>query len=241
MAKTFRFISGLLLLPFIAAEALAIFGLVPDAFVPDFPFFSGEIVAFMAGMAIWCAISWRIDVNNWFYVFGHELTHAAWATLTFSKVSKISVTSKGGYCLINNPGPLTTLSPYFIPFYVVVLLLIRLLLGIWFDMAPYARWWLGALGFAYAFHVTNTISSLVKVAQPDIRAYGRFFSCVFIVVVNLLILGFGMAAMTATPMREWLGGLANASSRTYGATWRFIAWAVGAAFNAITIIVGKIR
>ena len=91
MAKTFRFISGLLLLPFIAAEALAIFGLVPDAFVPDFPFFSGEIVAFMAGMAIWCAISWRIDVNNWFYVFGHELTHAAWATLTFSKVSKISV------------------------------------------------------------------------------------------------------------------------------------------------------
>lgn len=239
MNRTLRFSAGLLLLPFIWAEGVALLSLLPDAYATDFPYVSWEILAFIGGMALWCAIALRIGGGGWLYVFGHELTHAAWALMTFTKVSKIHVTRRGGYCLISNPGPLTTLAPYFVPFYVVVLLLVRLALGHWFDMAPWARWWIGALGFAYGFHVTNTIESLVKVAQPDIREYGRLFSCVLIVVANMLFLGLGMAVMLGSPLRGWLMGLWGATADAYCATWRFAVWAAMSAFSFAKGVLGK--
>lgn len=232
MSKASRFLAGLLLLPFVWAEGAALLALLPDAYAPDFPFVSGEVVAFMGGMALWCVLAWLVGGGGWLYVFGHELTHAAWALLTFSKVSKIHVTSRGGYCLIDNPGPFTTLAPYFVPFYVVVLLLIRLALGFWFELAPYARWWIAALGFAYGFHVTKTVESIVKVAQPDIRAYGRLFSYVFIAAANLLFLGLGLATMLGSPLRGWLWELWGATVGAYGATGRMIVHLTLAAVSA---------
>ena len=239
MARTVRFAIGAALLPFVWAATTATLTLVPDALTAEFPFVSRKILFFSAGVAVWCAIAWRFMVNNWFYIFGHELTHAAWALLTFSKVTRISVTAKGGYCLIENPGPFTTLAPYFVPFYAVVLLLARLLLGIWVDMASYSHWWLAALGFAYGFHATNTVESLTEVAQPDIREYGKFFSCTLIIAANLLFLGLGAAAMLGVPLLEWLSTLLDSCVSAYCAAWRGIAWAVATAFTAVKGVIAK--
>lgn len=233
MAKTLRFLAGILFIPLICAEICAIFYLIPDAFSPSFPFISPPLLAFSCGGAAWCAIAWRFSVNNWFYVFGHELTHAAWALMTFSRVGKIKITSKGGYCIIDNPGPLTTLAPYFVPFYLVVLLILRLILGIWLDMIPYGLWWLAALGFAYAFHVTNTIESLATVSQPDIRAYGRLFSCILIITANLFFLGLGLAAMLGVPIREWLAALLSETISAYSLTWSSICTFLLAVFEVM--------
>lgn len=226
MAKFLRFVTGLLLLPFVWAECLALFDVLPGAFSPDFPFLSRELLAVFGGIALWLVIAWRASVSNWFYVFGHELTHAAWGLLTFSKVSKISVTSRGGYCLINNPGMFTTLAPYFIPFYVVVLLALRALLGIWFDMTPFAPWWFCALGFAYGFHLTNTVVSIVTVDQPDIRAYGRFFSCAFILAANLLFLMLGFALLVGLPAVELASIALERVCGVYSGLWTIL-WEKG--------------
>ena len=233
MQKFARFIVSILLLPFLWAECLTIFDIMPGAFSSEFPFLSRELVATVAGIALWLVIALFIPVSNWFYVFGHELTHAAWGLATFSKVSKISVTSRGGFCCIENPGMFTTLAPYFIPFYLVVLLALRAIVGIWVDMAPYAMLWFAALGFAYGFHVTNTITSIVTVDQPDIRVYGRFFSCVFILSANLLFLGIGFAMLAGTPAAEFASIAADRIVGTYSAVAaglaRFAVWLAGRA------------
>lgn len=217
--KTARFLLALALLPFLWAEFAAIPVLAPGSFVPEFPFVSTGIVCLFGGMALWFAVAWRFRVNPWFYVLGHELTHAAWALLTFSKVGRISVTSRGGYCTISNPGVFTTLAPYFIPFYLALLLAIRAVASVWLDMSPYGNWWMAAFGFAYGFHVTNTIDSIVGVDQPDIREYGRTFSCVLIAAANMLFLLLGFAAASGTPFATVFSALADATRTSYLWTW----------------------
>ena len=217
--KTARFVAALALLPFVWAEFAALPALAPDAFAPEFPFVSAGVMSLFGGMALWFAIAWRFRVNPWFYVLGHELTHAFWALLTFSKVGRINVTSRGGFCMISDPGVFTTLAPYFIPFYLVVLLAIRAIAGIWIDMAPYGNLWFAAFGFAYGFHLTNTIESITGVDQPDIREYGRFFSCTLIVAANMLFLLLGFAAVSGTPFGELWNALASSVCSAYAATW----------------------
>lgn len=218
MWRFVRFVLGLLLLPFLWAECLAVYSAVPDAFIPDFPYLSGNLISLAVGLFAWLALSCRFSVSNAIYVFGHEMTHAAWALATFSKVSKIKVSAGGGYCMISNPGMFTTLAPYFIPFYLVVVLLLRAILGIWLDMSPYSNLWMGAVGFTYGFHVTNTIATLVKVEQPDIHVYGRLFSCVFIAMANLGFLAIGMALATGMPLGELGGTLVDSAIGCYSAT-----------------------
>lgn len=214
-----RFLVGLLLLPFIWAECKVALAIVPNAFTQQAPFLSAPLLAMIGGFALWLLLACKVTVSNWFYVLGHELTHACWALLTFSKVSKIKVSSNGGYCLISNPGMFTTLAPYFIPFYLVVVLVLRAILGIWLDMSNGALWWMGAVGFAYGFHVTNTIAALTKAEQSDIRVYGRFFSCAFIVVANLAFLDLGMALSMGVPPGELWGSFVENTSATYLAVW----------------------
>lgn len=232
--KTARFLVALALLPFLWAEFAAIPVLAPGSFAPDFPFVSSDILFLFGGMALWFVVAWRFRVNPWFYVLGHELTHAAWALLTFSKVGRISVTSRGGYCTIDKPGVFTTLAPYFVPFYLALLLILRAILSIWFVMAPYGGWWMGAFGFAYGFHVTNTIDSIVGVDQPDIREYGRVFSCVLIAVANMLFLLLGFAAAAGTPFADVFGALADAVLASYLWVWREAVWVWREAAAAIS-------
>lgn len=201
--RQLRFLVGVALVPAVAGIALAIYRLMPNMLRADFPYISGEILALAAGFAAWTVLFSLVRVPDAVYVLGHELTHAAWALCTFQRVGRIRVSSDGGSCVVSNPGMFTTLAPYFIPFYLLVLLLLRLVLSIWFDMAAYAVWWLAALGFAYGFHLTYTIKALFEVDQPDVREYGRVFSYVAIVLFNLLLLGLGLVWVTGSSLEEY--------------------------------------
>lgn len=218
--RTLRFFIAVLLLPAVAAAALAIYWIMPSMFVCGFPFVSAELLAVIGGYAAWTLLFAFVPVPTGVYVFGHELTHAAWGLLTGSKIGKITVSGAGGSCVVSNPGMFTTLAPYFVPFYLVVLLLAWLVAAIWIDMRPYALWGLAAVGFTYGFHVTYTVKTLVEVEQPDVREYGRFFSYVLIVLVNLLVLGAGLAFANGVPIGEYGADLANGFSEAYGWTWK---------------------
>lgn len=235
MGAFIRFIAGLALLPFVWAECRVAAAILPNAFTQEAPFISTPLLSMIAGFALWLLLACRASTSSWFYVLGHELTHACWALLTFSKVSKIKVSSNGGYCLISNPGMFTTLAPYFIPFYLLVVLAARALLGIWLDMSAYAPWWMGAVGFTYGFHVTNTIAALTKAEQSDIRVYGRFFSCVFIVVANLAFLDLGMSVAMGVPVGELWCAVAESATSVYAAVYAAF---IGAAAKLLAALRG---
>ena len=199
MKRFFLLLLGLLLLPMIPAVALAVADLLPAIFVQDFPWIARESFAVLLGYAVWTAVFIFVPLSSKIYVLGHELTHAMWGLLTFSKVGRLRVGEEGGSVEISNPGFFTTLAPYFVPFYLIVLLLLRFVVGLFVKMEPYSFFWLFLIGMAYGFHITYTVKSLA-IHQPDIRVYGRVISYVVIIIVNLLLFGYGFVAVTAATL-----------------------------------------
>lgn len=231
--KILRFVIALLMLPYIGALAIAIYSILPSMLRTGFPYLSTEIIAIISGLALWTLLFAVVDIPDSIYIFGHELTHAIWGLCTGSTVGGIKVSSNGGSCVVSDPGMFTTLAPYFVPFYLMVILLARAVSGIWIDMRPYAAWWLAAMGFAYGFHATNTIETLTEVEQPDVLEYGRFFSYVFIIAGNLLVLGMGLSLACGTPLSHYWAVLSNGACTAYSWTWDLLVSIASSAANAI--------
>ena len=208
------FLLGVALFPAIVAAVRAVGDLVPALFLASPPFIAPGPLAFVGGYALWTALFFVLPPSVKMYVWGHELTHALWGLLTGSKVGKIKVGENGGYVNLTNPGIFTTLAPYFVPFYLVVVLLLRLLAGLFWDMEPYAPFWLGLMGMAYGFHVTYTIRSLME-RQPDIREFGHVISYALILLINVLVFGYGLVALTPASLPEFHGALGERGVQTY--------------------------
>lgn len=214
MKRALLLLLGVLLIPAIPGVALAVLDLLPAIFSGDFPWISREPLAVLLGYAAWTVVFAAIPPAARVYVLGHELTHAAWGLMTFSRVRRLRVRDDGGSVEITSPGFFTTLAPYFVPFYLLVVLLARLVAGLFADMGPYSSCWLFLVGLAYGFHVTYTVKSLAG-RQPDIRVYGRVLSCVAIIVINLLILGYGLVAVTPAGLPAYHRRLAVRTLRSY--------------------------
>ncbi len=220
--RALRFLIGLLLLPVIWAIVVTAKVIMSGFFVGSFPYLSWSLLALMAGYFVFLLIFLFFKIPPVIYVFGHELTHALWGLMTFSKIGKIKVSSKGGSCVVSNPGIMTTLAPYFVPFYLVVLVAIRLIVGLIWDMSEYELWWLGGIGFTYGFHLTFTVKALTEVAQSDIAEYGKFFSCVLIILLNLFILEIGLAVNASVSFMWYFSNLFENIIMTYREIWELV-------------------
>ena len=227
MKRFLLFLLGLLLIPLVLAVFLAIGDLLPSLFLSEFPWLSGDFLALFAGYAVWTVLFLLAPPSMKVYVLGHELTHALWGLMTFSRVGRLRVRENGGSVGVSDPGFFTTLAPYFIPFYLVVLLVLRLLLGMFIDMSGYERIWLFLIGSAYGFHVTYTVKSLSE-RQPDIHVYGRVVSYVAILLINLLLLGYGLVAVTPATLPSYHQHLAIRSFSAYRQTAGVIGQGLGA-------------
>ncbi len=208
------FLLGAALLPAIVAAALAVYDQIPALFIPSPPFIAPGPLAFVIGYALWTLLFFILPPSVSMYVWGHELTHAIWGLLTGSKVGKIKVGKNGGYVNLTNPGIFTTLAPYFVPFYLVVALLLRLVAGLFWDMTPFSPFWLGLMGMAYGFHVTYTVRSLTE-RQPDIREFGHVISYALILLINILVFGYGLVALTRASLPEYHGALLDRGKQAY--------------------------
>jgi hypothetical protein len=228
------FLVGVALLPAICAAALAVYDLFPALLTSTMPFIAPEPLAFVAGYALWTVLFLFLPPAIKMYVWGHELTHALWGLMTGSKVGKIKVGENGGYVNLTNPGIFTTLAPYFVPFYLVVVLLLRLVAGLFWDMEPYALWWLGLFGMAYGFHVTYTVRSLTE-RQPDIKEFGHVISYVLILLINVLVFGYGIVAVTNASIPQYHGALFERGAQAYS----FVGAQIMRAFHALMEAVAK--
>ncbi len=163
---------------------------------------SAEIWFFFIGVLLWLIYFIGLPRPLYLYVLGHELTHAFFVLLCGGKISEFKVKSGGGHIVTNKNNVMISLSPYFIPFYSVIVIGIFGIIGFFvdglFDYHPNVLLW-GRIGFSWSwvlymsvgitwcFHLTFT-SWMITKNQPDLKQNGTFFSLVFIYFINLIIL-----------------------------------------------------
>jgi len=145
---------------------------------------------FTAGFFAYAPFHKYMSNNSRVYVLSHELSHALAAFFQGVKVRKIAVRKRSGYVSLSRINTIIILSPYFLPFYVLVIGLLYILLSLFWKISPYE--WLFVLlsGFFTSFHIANTMEIIFTgPLQKDIqKAGGRVFSISLITILNCFVI-----------------------------------------------------
>jgi hypothetical protein len=146
-------------------------------------------ISFVLGAAIYAGIHYRYYNFSRMYVFIHEMTHAVAAILCGIRIKDVHIGKESGYVKMSRTNTFVVLAPYFVPGYVILVAMLYLLLSFFADLTPYRQVVLFIIGFFMAFHFIQTFHTLWEADQPDLKvAGGKFFSCVTILLANMLIL-----------------------------------------------------
>jgi hypothetical protein len=164
------------------------------------------LVPVIGGAACWLVIYGLLPKPMWLYVVGHELTHAVWVWLFGGSVKKFKATSSGGHVVVDKNNFLISLSPYFFPFYAVMVVAVFVAGHLIWNWKNFFVWFHLLVGAAYAFHLTLT-AHILRTQQSDITSQGYLFSAVVIFLGNVLVLLIGLPLLTAkvdlTTMLTW--------------------------------------
>jgi hypothetical protein len=192
---------GVLLLPICLITTQTFLGAFTETSVSTRLIGSAPLWFFFIGVALWMICFWGLPRPLYLYVLGHELTHAVFVILCGGKISGFKVRPEGGHIITNKNNLLISLSPYFVPFYSVLVVAAFGLIGLLANLSEYypnSLFW-GHVGFSWSwvfyiavgatwcFHLTFTGWMILK-NQPDLRQNGTFFSLTIIYLVNLLVL-----------------------------------------------------
>lgn len=172
-------------------------------------------LAAVCGAASWLLYQAFGPKPWWFYVAGHELTHALWARLCGARVSGLRISAAGGRVTVSKSNAWIVLSPYIFPFYTALWVGMGALTQLFvnFDLSLRAVFLFG-VGLSYAFHVTFTLAALRR-NQPDIAESGRLFSFVFLYLGN----GVVLIALLAVIDSHWVKPRDIAWALVDGAGW----------------------
>ncbi|MEP2774763.1 MAG: hypothetical protein ABJQ29_16405 [Luteolibacter sp.] len=144
------------------------------------------------------------------YVFGHELTHAAFVKCFGGKVLDINWSSEGGYVTTDKTNWVIALSPYFVPFWSSVVVVFYLLAKLLFEVTPIGNLvFYGAMGATWSFHLAWTLWMIPR-DQPDLKDNGTFLSLVLIYFGNLVVLITLLCLASPAPVE---------SLRDFGYSW----------------------
>lgn len=201
--------AGLLLVPLLAAMGWTLWDLLLLIAGEGHSGWSRGTYWMLGGFLLWLALWFSMPPPMLSYVLGHELTHALWALVFGTGVHSMKVTSTGGYVELSRTNFFITLAPYFFPFYTFLAMVLRFVIGLVWNQAPYEPFWLGLVGLTWGFHLTFTINMLGD-HQPDIRRYGRSFSYLFIIFMNIVGICIWLVAV-ARPTSEDFFRLASSN------------------------------
>ncbi len=121
------------------------------------------------------------------YVLGHESTHAVAAILSFGKINAFKFDMDGGYVETDADNVFIALSPYFVPFWMLVWMFALWLGHLCFPFEAYEPWFYGGFGFWWAFHLYWTLWVIPR-EQPDMLENGLLFSMLVILLMNIGVL-----------------------------------------------------
>ena len=123
------------------------------------------------------------------YVLGHELTHAIAILLCGGKIKGMKVSAtEGGYVLTNKSNLFIALSPYFIPFWMLIWMLLIWAMNTISPFEHHLAWFYGGFGFWLVYHLFWTSYSIVQERQPDLFDNGLIFSLMIIILLNLVLI-----------------------------------------------------
>jgi len=236
LKRVVRWTIGLLLLPFAWVTIWTFFSRLNHATIHQDFWKTSEFWYFMIGCIL--LSTWLLSglLRNFFlylYVLGHELTHVVFVFLHLGKVTDIHVSTAGGYITTTKTNLLIALSPYFVPFYSICVVITHIGLryfdvisNVW-DPVFYAL-----IGATWMFHMIWTIWMLPK-DQPDLQDNGRFLSLVVILLANLLVLSALMCAADENPLhsaldfaRQWVATAASLGDTIWRTTNQWIESAI---------------
>lgn len=149
------------------------------------------------------------------YVFGHEATHALAAWICLAKVSDFTVTSKGGHVMVSKSNAFISLSPYFLPFYVIVCLLVLGFGHVFFSINLNHFYIPAVLGFWGAFHIYWLIKC-GPMEQPDLFKTGIFYSVLYIIACNIFLLVISLACFSLISLTQYVSIVAQILINLYG-------------------------
>lgn len=121
------------------------------------------------------------------YVAGHELTHALTAWMCFGKVEHVCVDLDGGYVDTDTDNLFVSLSPYFVPLWMLVWMGVFFVANLICPFDAYMAWFCAGFGFWWAFHIYWTLWILPR-EQPDLLENGVVLSFMIIMMANVLSL-----------------------------------------------------
>ena len=134
------------------------------------------------------------------YVLGHELTHVIFVYLCLGRVSGFRVGLDGGHIVTNKSNILIALSPYFVPFWSVVVLVVMAIIGLMAPLPHHEKVLFAMMGATWSFHLLWTLWIIPR-DQPDLQENGTFFSLALIYLANILLLS-GLLCL-ASPELTW--------------------------------------
>jgi hypothetical protein len=144
------------------------------------------------------------------YVFGHELTHAAFVKCFGGKVLDIDWGTQGGYVTTDKTNWVIALSPYFVPFWSVIAVIVYLLASVFYEITPlWNQVFYGVMGATWSFHLAWTLWMIPR-DQPDLKDNGTFLSLTLIYFGNLVVL-IGLLCLASPEPIE--------SLRDFGYSW----------------------
>ncbi len=195
-------------------------------------------VALLAGAMVWVFLFSFFSRPMRSYILAHELTHALWGMLMGARVSRIKVKANQGSVVLSKTNFLITLAPYFFPFYTVMIILVYFIFSLFYDMRPYALFWLGAVGFTWAFHVTFTINALLQ-RQTDIEQQGHLFSYVFVYLANILGICIWVIFVTSPNWGDLVRFMIVRSTLAWGALLAIWVWLHGVRQEILYVVIRR--
>ena len=201
-----RLLIGLALLPLVWISLESFFLSFAHAAKQGSFWRTGEFWFFTIGSALWTVLFFglRNRMMLWFYVAGHELTHAVFVLFCGGNVKGLHISSSGGHILTNKNNFIISLSPYFIPFYTMLVIGLWWIIQLAFPDYPitiiHERLLFAAIGLTWTFHLTFTLW-MINREQPDLQQNGILFSVALIALINILLISSFL--VLASPNVSW--------------------------------------
>ncbi len=208
-----RWILATLLLPFCWVTSWTLLKTFSHATLEQGFWQSPQFWYFIVGALIMLGWFWSKLAQSFFlylYVFGHELTHALFVKCFGGKVYDMEWGSSGGYVTTDKSNWVISLSPYFVPIWSVIAVILYAVPSFFWEIPGEADLvFYAAMGASWSFHMAWTIWMIPR-DQPDLKDNGTYLSLVLIYFGNLVVLVGLLCFATPNPFE---------SLREFGYKW----------------------
>ena len=158
---------------------------------------SAPVGSFIIGAILFTVFFLAFHIPPRFYIWTHELTHAFFGLLAGAKVSHFKIADESGSVRVSETTLLGLLAPYFFPIPAILFLIFVAVLSCFFPVVntSLGSFLAGVFGFFWAFHGCYTLNAILQY-QSDLDTFGPFFSTLFLLALNLLLLCIALAAFS---------------------------------------------